>query len=1113
MKGRLSRRLFATITYLLIPISLFAKTFLLSSPATGNPEEVKILFNLENYTLEKAVINGEVCTYVGLEGAVCTEEKDFPMLPVVARSVIIPNDAAMGLEIVAISYKEVNVSKVVPSRGVIFRNQNPATIPFKFGKIYREDTWYPEKNVLLGKPYILRNVRGIAVRFQPFQYNPVKGILRIAERITVKVKKVGAGAVNILNTPANALSPSFDILYKDHFVNYQHIRPRYDFVADGEKMIIIAAGSYASTMETLAAWKNQKGIKTDLYEYPSETGGTGDAAVKRFIQGKYDSDKISYVLLVGDLDDIPSPSGGGGRSDPSYTKVAGNDHYPDLFVGRFSVSSGSEAEAMVNNALKYEKEPDPNGEWYHKSIGMASNSGRPPDNEWMDDFRDMLLAYNYTEVDKIYQGQGGTISQITSALNEGRGLFNYMGHGNSGTFGFQGASMSSNSFKTLNNSDKLPLLISVACNNGQFDKSDCIAEVATYQSGKGALAFVGSYISQAWNPPQHGQKEMVRLITTDDCISIGGIIYNGGSKILDQSSSSSYVNTFLTWTLFGDPSIMLFTDKPATLNATYPDVIGTGSQDVEISFGESLDGRVCLYSTENGILGSKIVSDAGSATLSVNIADDEESVTLTITGRNKMPFIKDIEINSGPYLRVFTPVNGDAFFAGDKTTITWITGGGANVQNVKIEYSVNNGTSYETVVASAPNKDSYEWTVPDVDESDQCVIQVTEAGGSLIGTSEVFAIKQKAHILLDQASFDIALKPNTSAEKKLNVSNTGKGKLTYSISTAGGANILINEIYISERTFYDGFEIWNQGIDADLSGWKLQWNDNANSSGSYTFPSGFTLKAGGTLVLMDEEEQTNNSTLYLGLNLAWVWNSTELSIAILDSDGKGVDFVKSSGNNDQPPAGTQWNGTGVSLSNDYVYRTRNEDNDDASDWTSSSSGTQNRINQGQTQSSGYWLLADPLDGTVDASGNIELTITFDAANIDADVYYDTLSVFHNDPDKPSPILIPVKFTVDPQVSILDIGKDQLISGIRYVPGRGGNGVVYFNVTVPSANKDLKIFNCMGNLVYEDNIGEIEPWHLTNRQGMKVASGVYLIVLKLKQNDETVTLHKTIMSIK
>lgn len=84
---------------------------------------------------------------------------------------------------------------------------------------------------------------------------------------------------------------------------------------------------------------------------------------------------------------------------------------------------------------------------------------------------------------------------------------------------------------------------------------------------------------------------------------------------------------------------------------------------------------------------------------------------------------------------------------------------------------------------------------------------------------------------------------------------------------------------------------------------------------------------------MDDESQENDSTvIYSGVNLGWDANTTEISVAILDNNGNGIDFIKSSGNNDSAPSGTSWIGSGISLSDDVWYRKNNADSEKRDDW-------------------------------------------------------------------------------------------------------------------------------------------------------------------------------------
>ncbi len=615
-------------------------------------------FILPEYTLQERVINGEMYRSVVVPDAVYTSVKGAPRVPQFAQSIVIPDRGAPALEIDAVSFREISVDNIIPSKGVLYRNQNPSTVPYTFGTVYRTDTWYPKEPVSLGRPFILRNFRGVVVYFYPFQYNPVRKILRIAGSIKVKVIKGGGTAINQLYSANKKVPAAFAEIYKQRFVNFN--TGRYPELYDGERMLVISAADYTANMAPFIAWKNRVGIRTELYEYPAETGGTGTDALKGFIKQKYDTDSITYILFVGDAADIPTLEGTiFGKSDPSYLKLAGDDHYPDAFLGRFSVEQPAEADRMVNKLLYYEQTPDPDGEWYTKAIGMACDMDGGTgvsDEDWIEDMCVSMESTTYTHIDRIFESESGTVSQVIAALNEGRGWFNYQGHGLQMQFGFPGCFVKNGTFLQLKNKGMLPVILCVACNTGEFDYTyPCIAECATRQDSTGAIAFLGSYIGQPFNPPQVGQKEMVRLLVEDTHLSLGAMVYNGTSKILEAGNSEGqYLETFETWTLFGDPSLLYFSSKPTPMSVTFPQTLDTGTQAVTITFDDVIKGRVCLYSEENGILASKIVSGRDSVTLTASITT-EKKIHLTVTARNRMPVMEEIVVGTNAIQKQNTP--------------------------------------------------------------------------------------------------------------------------------------------------------------------------------------------------------------------------------------------------------------------------------------------------------------------------------------------------------------------------------------------------------------------------------------------------------------------------
>jgi hypothetical protein len=74
-----------------------------------------------------------------------------------------------------------------------------------------------------------------------------------------------------------------------------------------------------------------------------------------------------------------------------------------------------------------------------------------------------------------------------------------------------------------------------------------------------------------------------------------------------------------------------------------------------------------------------------------------------------------------------TSPNGGEIWTGESLKkITWTWNG--NINAIKLEYSINNGSSWNTIVASTGNTGSYNWTLPDV-ATGAAMVRVTNANG------------------------------------------------------------------------------------------------------------------------------------------------------------------------------------------------------------------------------------------------------------------------------------------------------------------------------------------------------------------------------------------------
>lgn len=86
-------------------------------------------------------------------------------------------------------------------------------------------------------------------------------------------------------------------------------------------------------------------------------------------------------------------------------------------------------------------------------------------------------------------------------------------------------------------------------------------------------------------------------------------------------------------------------------------------------------------------------------------------------------------IQEGESVALTSPVGGETYETSSYQTITWTTTG--NIQDVKIQYSYNHGSTWLTVESSIPNTGTYNWTVTNVPSSaGGAYIRVTDANGT-----------------------------------------------------------------------------------------------------------------------------------------------------------------------------------------------------------------------------------------------------------------------------------------------------------------------------------------------------------------------------------------------
>ena len=125
-------------------------------------------------------------------------------------------------------------------------------------------------------------------------------------------------------------------------------------------------------------------------------------------------------------------SDSGTCTDLYYVTIDQGNYFADIIISRFSAATAQQVTTMVDKTLYYEEGNFEDDSWVKKAAFIASSDmgGMAEDthNYVIDSY---LTPNNYT-CDKIWESQGGSTADITNALNDGRSLCIYSGHGYSG---------------------------------------------------------------------------------------------------------------------------------------------------------------------------------------------------------------------------------------------------------------------------------------------------------------------------------------------------------------------------------------------------------------------------------------------------------------------------------------------------------------------------------------------------------------------------------------------------------------------------------------------------------------------------------------------------------
>ncbi|MEW6352162.1 MAG: C25 family cysteine peptidase [Thermodesulfobacteriota bacterium] len=587
------------------------------------------------FTDQGRELGGEKLPFTGIDisktGSVAESGK--PLLPSFGRYVQIPFNCDYRIEVETGDATHFDNVLVSPAQAQETDEPNRERI-FEFEKdFYAADQWYPEDVVKVTGPYEMDEYTALLVHVRPVQYNAAQKRLRGFGNITVTITLTPKKKLK--EKPPSADPERTKEAFGNLFLNPRRgIASRLDIapvrdraLADKTEpdFLIVYHDSLQEAARKLADWKTMLGLQTEAVSI--NAAGASLKALKTHIRARREAagSRLRYVLLLGDVDMIPSEKVTGTAFEvPGYEPDNVTDYYystprdprtkedlvfPWLSIGRIPVNTQKEANAVIEKIIAYEGNP-PGDPEYYKRMSFAAyfqdlDQNGTDDRNYMktlESIRDHLMTLGF-QVQRVYVSDnphpqffrdgtpvpeqvktaimGGDVAThaLILAMDEGQLVMAHRDHGYDE--GWAHPSFTNADLDAV--SGKLPTpFFSVNCLTGHFDLANqrkCFAEKLVAMEAGAPSLIAATRVSQTWlndalmkgvfDGLWAGVIATFPQTTASYPVSgrrLGDILNYGKSYLpISKSGSDWYIRDhFEIYHVVGDPTLSMWTEQPRT---------------------------------------------------------------------------------------------------------------------------------------------------------------------------------------------------------------------------------------------------------------------------------------------------------------------------------------------------------------------------------------------------------------------------------------------------------------------------------------------------------------------------------------------------------------------
>lgn len=452
-----------------------------------------------------------------------------------------------------------------------------------------EDSIYYAIDSLMGKPLITVETLGLMrgtplamLTISPVRYNPASSSITICRRLKATIS---------FSEKKDDIAPNPMLLSLPK--NMSHNTKNYvnTLLQDSIPQLfqVVSTTHFRETLQPLLTWKRQEGyIVDELYFDQCSTIDVKDSLQSRYNNATPDHPAPLFILLVGDMDDIPlwSPHHiiqglESHRTDFYYAEFTG-DMLPDALIGRISVRDTTELRHVIEKTLAYEKGEIMDTSALRRSLLVAGKEETHPaptvTNGQINYVKKLLIAHDPEHDTFCYYNpeSANQRNEILDVLRQGVGMMNYTSHCTSK--GWRDPLLNN---MDINNTNVVDSQLFIAINNccrSNDVAGECFGEQLLRKPQGGAVGAIGASNETLWeedyywsvgfgniscnpSPDSTTAGAFDRLLhpylqmPSEQSWTLGQIILAGNNAV--TASGSQFANFYWEiYLLLGDPSLM-----------------------------------------------------------------------------------------------------------------------------------------------------------------------------------------------------------------------------------------------------------------------------------------------------------------------------------------------------------------------------------------------------------------------------------------------------------------------------------------------------------------------------------------------------------------------------